>query len=241
MMGTGLLAIGGCKMGYSPLLRDLPHEERPRERMMQYGAESLSHAELLAILLRTGTRSESAVMLAQRILNQAGYLRYLHDMSVTELTAIRGIGTAKAIQLKAGLELGKRMARSRHADAATIRSPEDAVEVLMESMRYYSKEHFVCLFLNTKNRIITQETITIGILDASLVHPREVFRAAVKCAAASILCAHNHPSGDPTPSLEDISLTKRLVAAGSVVGIELLDHVVIGDNQYVSLKEHGLM
>ncbi|MEW9105129.1 DNA repair protein RadC [Paenibacillus sp.] len=228
-------------MGHSPLLRDLPHEERPRERMMQYGAESISHAELLAILLRTGTRNESAITLAQRILNQVGQLRHLHDMSITELTAIRGIGDAKALQLKAGLELGRRMSRSCLEDALQIRQPQDAADLLMESMRYYDKEHFICLFLNTKNRIIAQETISIGILDASLVHPREVFKAALKCGAASIICAHNHPSGDPTPSPEDVALTRRLLEAGEIVGIELLDHLVIGDNQYVSLKERGLM
>lgn len=241
MMATGQSTTGGCKMGHSPLLRDLPHEERPRERMMQYGAESLSHAELLAILLRTGTRNESAITLAQRILNHVGQLRYLHDMSVTELTAIRGIGDAKALQLKAGLELGRRMSRSRLEDALQVRRPQDAADLLMESMRYYDKEHFICLFLNTKNRIMAQETVTIGILDASLVHPREVFKAALKCGAASIICAHNHPSGDPTPSPEDVALTRRLVEAGEIVGIELLDHLVIGDNQYVSLKERGLM
>lgn len=223
------------------LLRDLPHEERPRERMMQYGASSLSHAELLAILLRTGTRNESVVTLAQRILNHVGHLRHLHDMSVTELTTIRGIGDAKALQLKAGLELGRRMMRSRLEDALQIQQPQDAAELLMESMRYYDKEHFVCLFLNTKNRIVAQETVTIGILDASLVHPREVFRAAMKCGAASLICAHNHPSGDPTPSSEDIILTRRLMESGEIIGIELLDHLVIGDNQYVSLKERGLM
>ncbi|MBG9792307.1 hypothetical protein ABD76_07245 [Paenibacillus dendritiformis] len=228
-------------MEHYPLLRDLPHGERPRERMLQYGAEALSHAELLAILLRTGTKDESALVLAQRILNRAGHLRSLPDLSVTELTQTRGVGLAKAIQLKAGLELGRRMARSRSDDAITIRRPQDAAEWLMESMRYYQQEHFVCLFLNTKNRIIAQQTITIGILDASLVHPREVYRAALKYGAASIICAHNHPSGDPTPSPEDASITRRLVEAGEIVGIDLLDHLVIGDNQYVSLKERGLM
>lgn len=228
-------------MAKSPLLRDLPHDERPRERMMQHGAEALSHSELLAILLRTGTRDESAIMLAQRILNRVGHLRHLQELSITELTNIRGIGLAKAIQLKAGLELGRRMARARQEDAVTIRRPQDAADLLMESMRYYQKEHFVCLFLNTKNRIMAQETITIGILDASLVHPREVFRAAMKHGTASIICVHNHPSGDPTPSPEDVALTRRLMEAGEIVGIEVLDHLVIGDNQYVSLKERGLM
>ncbi|AOZ91911.1 RadC family protein [Paenibacillus crassostreae] len=223
------------------LLRDLPHEERPRERMMQYGAESLSHAELLAILLRTGSHKESAIHLAQRIMNKVGSIRNLVDLSIDELTQIKGIGNAKAIQLKAGIELGQRLARARMSEKVTIRSPQDAVDVLSEQLRYLQKEHFVCLFLNTKNHIIAQETLSMGSLNASIVHPREVFRAAIKCSSASIICAHNHPSGDPTPSPEDISLTSRLVEAGQLIGIDVLDHVIIGDGDYISLKEQGLM
>ncbi|MCJ8013798.1 DNA repair protein RadC [Paenibacillus sp. KQZ6P-2] len=223
------------------MLRDIPHQERPRERMLQYGAGALSHAELLAILLRTGTRKESAIHLAQRILKQVGSMRRLVDMSIQELMAIKGIGSAKAVQLKAGIELGQRLARSRFEDPVVIRSPRDAAEVLMEQLRYLQKEHFVCLFLNTKNHIIAQETLSIGSLNASIVHPREVFRAAMKCSSASLVCAHNHPSGDPTPSPEDISLTSRLKEAGEIVGIEVLDHLIIGDGEFVSLKEQGLM
>lgn len=223
------------------MLRDLPHEERPRERMMQYGAEALSHAELLAILLRTGTQQESALHLAQRILMQAGNLRQLVDLSLEELMEIKGIGAAKALQLKAGIELGRRLALSRHTLSPTIRSPRDVSDLLSEQLRYLQKEHFVCLFLNTKNVVIAQETLSIGSLNAAVVHPREVFRAAIKCSSASIICAHNHPSGDPTPSKEDVQLTQRLIEAGSIVGIDVLDHIVIGDGQYVSLKERGLI
>lgn len=228
-------------MSMYPMLRDLPQEERPRERMIQSGAEALSHAELLAILLRTGTKQESALLLAQRLLNQIGSLSKLADMSLMELTRIKGIGPVKALQLLAGLELGRRISRIRHSDAVSIRRPEDAVDLVMESMRHLRKEHFVCLFLNTKNRVLAQETVSIGTLDASLVHPREVFRAAIKHGAASMICVHNHPSGDPTPSREDVDITKRLMEAGELVGIEVLDHIVIGDNQYVSLKERGLV
>lgn len=223
------------------MLRDLPHEERPRERMMQYGAEALSHAELLAILLRTGTQQESALHLAQRILMQAGNLRQLVDLSLEELMEIKGIGVAKALQLKAGIELGRRLALSRHTLSPAIRSPRDVSDLLSEQLRYLQKEHFVCLFLNTKNVVIAQETLSIGSLNAAVVHPREVFRAAIKCSSASIICAHNHPSGDPTPSKEDVQLTQRLIEAGSIVGIDVLDHIVIGDGQYVSLKERGLI
>ncbi|WP_238652089.1 RadC family protein [Paenibacillus piscarius] len=225
----------------SLMLRDLPHEERPRERMMHYGAESLSQAELLAILLRTGAQSESAIHIAQRLLNIAGGLRGLADLSIEELTTIKGIGPAKAVQLKAGIELGRRMANSRLTEAVVIRSPQDAAEILTEQLRYLQKEHFICLFLNTKNHVIAQETLSMGSLNASIVHPREVFRAAMKCSSAAIICAHNHPSGDPTPSPEDISLTSRLVQAGEIVGIDVLDHLVIGDSSYVSLKQKGYM
>ncbi|MHA0857065.1 RadC family protein [Paenibacillus sp. CMAA1364] len=223
------------------LLRDLPHGERPRERMMNYGAEALSHAELLAILLRTGSHQESAIHLAQRIMKQVGSIRNLVDLSISELTQIKGIGNAKAVQLKAAIELGQRLSRARMSDVVTIRSPRDAVDLLSEQLRYLQKEHFVCLFLNTKNHVIMQETLSMGSLNAAIVHPREVFRAAIKCSSASIVCAHNHPSGDPTPSPEDISLTSRLVEAGHIIGIEVLDHVVIGDGNFVSLKEQGLM
>ncbi|AIQ20086.1 MULTISPECIES: RadC family protein [unclassified Paenibacillus] len=223
------------------MLRDLPHEERPRERMMHYGAESLSQAELLAILLRTGTRRESAIHIAQQLLGRAGGLRGLADLSIDELTNIKGIGPAKAVQLKAGIELGRRMANSRLTEPVTIRSPQDAAEILTEQLRYLQKEHFVCLFLNTKNHVIAQETLSMGSLNASIVHPREVFRAAMKCSSAAIICAHNHPSGDPTPSPEDISLTSRLLQAGEIVGIDVLDHLIIGDSRFVSLKEKGYM
>ena len=225
----------------SLMLRDLPHEERPRERMTQYGAEALSHAELLAILLRVGTKRESAIQLAQRILNQAGGLRRLGELGMADLTEIKGIGPAKAIQLKAAIELGKRMAVARLDEPVVIRSPRDAAELLTEQLRYLQKEHFVCLFLNTKNHVISRETLSMGSLNASIVHPREVFRAANKCGSASIICAHNHPSGDPAPSPEDIALTRRLTEAGELIGIDVLDHLIIGDNGFISLKEKGLL
>lgn len=209
--------------------------------MLQYGAEALSHAELLAILLRTGTRSESAIMIAQRILAQSGGLRGLADSGVEELVEIKGVGPAKAVQLRAAIELGRRMVASRLSESVVIRSPRDAAELLTEQLRYLQKEHFVCLFLNTKNVVIAQETLSIGSLNASIVHPREVFRAAIKYSSASIVCAHNHPSGDPAPSPEDIAITKRLVESGQIVGIDVLDHIVVGDGRFVSLKEQGFM
>lgn len=223
------------------MLRDIPDEERPRERMLRYGAGALSQTELLAILLRTGTRRESAIHMAQRLLGEIGGIRGMMDLSLEELTNMRGIGPAKAVQIKAGIELGQRLAKTRLPEARIIRSPRDAADLLMEELRYLQKEHFVCLFLNTKNHIIAQETLSIGSLNASIVHPREVFRAAIKCSSASLVCAHNHPSGDPTPSPEDIRMTRRLLEAGEIVGIDVLDHIVIGDGKFVSLKEQGLM
>ncbi|MFD7520900.1 DNA repair protein RadC [Paenibacillus chitinolyticus] len=222
-------------------LREIPPEERPRERMMQVGASSLSSAELLAILVRTGTYSESALALAQRILSDTGGLRGLVEASREELVRIKGIGDAKALQIMAGIELGRRISRTRTEEITTVRSPFDVFDLLKDELRYLQKEHFVCLFLNTKNHIIGRETLSIGSLNASIVHPREVFRAAIQRSSASIVCVHNHPSGDPTPSPQDIELTHRLTEAGDIIGIEVLDHIVIGDDRYVSLKEHGHM
>jgi len=223
------------------MMHQLPHSQRPRERMIAYGVDALSHAELLAILIRTGTKNQSAVQLSTNLLQQCGSLRELVDMSVDELTAIKGIGQAKALQLLAGIELGKRVARSKLGEVVTVRSPHDAAMYMMEEMRYLKKEHFVCLFLNTKNHIIGKETLSMGTLNASLVHPREVFRAAIRSSSASIICLHNHPSGDPSPSKEDIQITQRLVEAGTLLGIEILDHLIIGDDKFVSLKEQGYL
>lgn len=222
-------------------LRETPLHERPRERMLNQGAEALSNSELLAILLRTGTVEESVVRLAERILREAGSLKGLNEMRLEQLTSLKGVGPAKAMQIQASIELGRRLCRSSPEVRHTIRSPQDAVHLLMEDMRYLNKEHFVCLFLNTKNHVIGRETISVGSLNLTIVHPREVYRSAIQRSSAGIICAHNHPSGDPTPSREDVELTGRLVDAGDLIGIELLDHLVIGDGQFVSLKEKGLM
>lgn len=222
-------------------LRDVPDEERPRERMQQFGAHALSNVELIAILLRTGTISESAVSLAQKVLVQSGGLRNLVDVSTNQLMTIKGIGSAKALQILAGIELGRRLASTALDKMMTIRTPQDVANYLMEELRYLQKEHFVCLFMDTKNHVMGKETLSIGSLNASIVHPREVFRAAIKRGSASIICVHNHPSGDPHPSPEDIEMTNRLIEAGQIIGIEVLDHIIIGDLKFVSLKEQGYM
>ncbi|MGM1034705.1 MAG: RadC family protein [Bacillota bacterium] len=223
------------------LIRDYPKEERPRERFLQDGPQSLSNQELLALLLRTGSREESVLQLSVRLINSFKGLRLLKEASVEELTVIKGIGEAKAIQILASVELGRRINNLNDQDRYVIRSPEDGANYCMEEMRFLSQEHFVCLYLNTKNQVLQKTTVFIGSLNASIVHPREVFKEAFKRSAASIICLHNHPSGDPSPSREDIEVTKRLVECGKIIGIEVLDHIIIGEHKYVSLKEKGYL
>lgn len=225
----------------SIMIRDVPPHDRPRERMIADGPRSLSTHELLAILLRTGTKEESVLQLSNRILNEFEGLRLLKDASLEEITSIHGIGSAKAIQLMAAVEIGRRIGRLKYEDRFMIRSPEDAANYMMEEMRFLSQEHFVCLYLNTKNQIMHKQTLFIGSLNASIVHPREVFKEAFRRSAASIICLHNHPSGDPAPSREDIDVTKRLVECGKILGIDVLDHLIIGEKKYVSLKEKGYL
>lgn len=223
------------------MIRDVPPHDRPRERMIASGPSSLSNHELLAILLRTGSKEESVLQLSNRILNEFDGLRLLKDASIEEITAVKGIGSAKAIQLKAAIEIGRRIERLKYEDRFMIRSPEDAANYMMEEMRFLSQEHFVALYLNTKNQVMHKQTLFIGSLNASIVHPREVFKEAFRRSAASIVCLHNHPSGDPAPSREDIDVTKRLVECGKILGIDVLDHLIIGEKKYVSLKEKGYL
>ncbi|WP_026569810.1 MULTISPECIES: DNA repair protein RadC [Sediminibacillus] len=222
-------------------LKHVPKQDRPRERLIEKGPATLSNQDLLAILLGTGTKDESVTTLSQRVFMHFEGLDLLKDATIEELTAIRGIGTAKGVLILAAIEFGKRLHRFRPDERYVIRSPEDGADYIMEEMRNLNQEHFVVIFLNTKNQILHRQTIFIGSLNASIVHPREVFREAVKRSAASIICAHNHPSGDPSPSQEDIHVTKRLSECGKMIGIELLDHIVIGDRKFVSLKEKGYL
>ncbi|MBN8208466.1 DNA repair protein RadC [Bacillus sp. NTK071] len=221
------------------MIRDYPEEERPRERLMKDGPETLSNQELLAIILRTGTKQESVLQLSYRIIQYFEGLRLLKDASIEELTSLNGVGTAKAVQLIAAMELGRRVSRLQLEERYTIRSPEDGANYVMEDMRFLSQEHFVCLYLNTKNQVLHRQTVFVGSLNASIVHPREVFREAFRRSAASLICFHNHPSGDPTPSREDIEVTKRLAECGKMLGIDMLDHIIIGDQKFISLKEKG--
>ncbi|TDL35471.1 JAB domain-containing protein [Jeotgalibacillus sp. S-D1] len=223
------------------MIRDYKEEDRPRERLILQGPHSLSNQELIAILLRTGSKKESVLNLSNRLLHQFEGLRLLKEASLEEIMSINGIGEAKAVQIMAAIEMGRRIANLTFNDRYVIRSPEDGANFLMNEMRFLQQEHFVCLYLNTKNQVIHQQTVFIGSLNASIVHPREVFKEAFRRSAASIVCAHNHPSGDPSPSKEDIDVTRRLVECGKMIGIDILDHLIIGEKKYVSLKEKGYM
>ncbi|MFD2926112.1 RadC family protein [Halobacillus naozhouensis] len=225
----------------SIMIKDVPKQDRPRERLIELGAAQLSNQELLAILLGSGTKQESVTSLAQRLLIHFEGVILLKDATIEELTAIRGIGAAKAVLILSAIELGRRIQQMKPVERYMIRSPEDGADFVMEEMRELKQEHFIVLFLNTKNQVLHRQTIFIGSLNASIVHPREVFKEAVKRSAASIICAHNHPSGDPTPSQEDIHVTRRLQECGKMIGIELLDHLVIGDRKFISLKEKGYL
>lgn len=223
------------------LMRDIHEDGRPRERLLKQGAQSLSHQELIAILLRTGTKDVSAVELANRILQKVEKLHGLKEATIEELTAISGVGKVKAIQLIAAIELGRRLALKHHEERYTIRSPQDAAMYVMQELSSLMQEHFVALLLNVKNQVIDKRTIFIGSLNTSIVHPRELFREAIKRSAASIIIIHNHPSGNPVPSQEDIDVTNRLCEVGIVIGIEIIDHIIIGNHEYISLKEKGYM
>ncbi|HEY5563481.1 MAG TPA: DNA repair protein RadC [Clostridiaceae bacterium] len=220
---------------------DLPKNERPMERLFRYGASSISNVELLAIILRSGSAKNNVMALSNRLLNESGGLNGLLNCDVENLTKFNGIGKAKAAQLLALAEIAKRFKSFKSGDNYVIKSPEDAAYLVMDELRTYKKEYLKVILLNTKNLVISIEDVSIGSLNSSIVHPREVFSQAIKKSAASIVICHNHPSGDPTPSNEDINITKRLVESGKLLGIQLVDHLIIGDGVYISLKEKGLL
>lgn len=220
-------------------LFELPSQSRPRERMEEYGAAALANHELLAILLRTGTKDCNVLQLSMQVFSYFDDLYSLKHASLEELLAIPGIGRAKAVELLASIELGQRIARTPLLKEGAVTSSQFVGDLLVEEMKDLQQELVVCLFLNTKNEIIRKETIFKGTLNSSVAHPREIFKAAVKYSAARIILAHNHPSGDPEPSDADLDFTRRLFEAGHIMGIELLDHFIIGEDSYVSLKENG--
>jgi DNA repair protein RadC len=226
---------------YQPKIRDLPNGERPRERLKEYGPRYLSNTELIAILLRTGVKGENVLSMASRLLAKTDGLAGLGRRSFTELCAERGLSEAKACQLLAALELGRRFVSLAPQERAVIHAPQDVANLVMAEMASLDQEHLRVLLLNTKNEVLSIQEIYVGNVNSSMVRPSEVFRPAVRDNAPSIIVVHNHPSGDPTPSPEDVSITRELVSAGKLLNIDLLDHLVIGHgNRYISLNEKGL-
>lgn len=222
-------------------IKSLPEDERPREKLIKYGAETLSNVELLAIILKTGSKNASALELSRQLIsvNKSG-INALIDISVEELIEIKGIGPSKAAGVIAAVELGKRVSiseKSKHK----ISSPTDVSNYLMREMGDLKKEYFNIIMLDNKNHIIELHNVSIGSLNSAIVHPREVFKNAVRRSSASIILAHNHPSGNTSPSKEDISITKRLVECGDIMGIKVLDHIIVGKNEYFSFKEQSII
>ncbi len=225
---------------YHTLIKEMPKSERPRERLELYGEAALSNAELIAIALRTGSRTENALGLAQRLLTAFQGLGGLAQASVRELCEVSGIGPAKAAQLKAALELGRRLILSSGDSRPQITCPGDAANLFLAAMSTEAQEQLRVMLLDSRHRVQRMSVVYVGNVNTSMIRVAEVFRQAVKDNSAAIVVAHNHPSGDPTPSPEDVRVTEQMVRAGKMLDIEVLDHLIIGKQRYVSLKERGL-
>ena len=222
-------------------IHDLPITERPRERLQKLGAEALSTQEILALILGRGIAGESVMVTCQRLLSQFGDIKGISNASLEEMAKVRGIGLAKASQIKAAFELSRRLESYQGSSSEPIvKTPEDVNALVQAKLRGKKKEYFLALLLDTRSHLIRVAEISVGSLDSSIVHPREVYKEAVAASSASIIFVHNHPSGDPEASEDNIQLTKRLAEAGEVMGIDVLDHIIIGDKKYLSLKREGL-
>jgi DNA repair protein RadC len=230
--------MAGAEYHYT--IKELPSSERPRERLLKYGASNLSTSELLAIVLRSGIQKENALRLAQRLLTDHRNLAGLARAEPAELTTTRGIGDAKVAEIKAALELGKRLQVEAPEERAQVRSPADAANLLIPEMSLLEQEELYVLLLDTKNRVLDRHMIAMGSLNVTHIQVAELFKKAIRTNAPAIILAHNHPSGDPTPSPDDVAVTKQIVEAGKVLDVEVLDHLVIGGQRFVSLKERGL-
>lgn len=225
---------------YQPMIRDMAVNERPRERLMQAGSQAVSNSELLAIILRTGTGSENVLRLAERLLASFRDLSGLARASLTELQMVKGIGPAKAVEIKAALELGRRLMTLTPADRPRVTSPGDGANLLMGEMSLLEQEQLRVILLDTRNHVLRITTVYQGSLNSAQVRIGEIFKGAIKENAAAVIVAHNHPSGDPAPSQDDIRVTREMVKAGKLLDIQVLDHLVIGRGRFVSLKERGL-
>ncbi|RIM68560.1 RadC family protein [Staphylococcus xylosus] len=220
-------------------IKELANNQKPRERLINNGSAHLSDVELLAILINTGRKGFSSLDIANELLKSVESLKQLKALSINDLNKVKGIGLYKALILKAAFELGERMHSGSLEEKIQITSPQDVADFMMGKMEHLTQEKFIVLFLNSKNVIIKQKTIFIGTLNSSVIHPREIFSEAIKCASNAIVVLHNHPSGDTTPSKEDIRATNRLRECGEILGIDLLDHIIIGDHTYMSMVEDG--
>ena len=221
-------------------IKEMPKHLRPRERSLDVGMNNLSDQEVLAIIIRCGYREHTALDVSVNLLHRYGSLKNISQLTVEEMCKIKGIGKDKSIMLKAAFEIGRRSKLER-IEKKQILSSKDASVVLENNLRGLNKEHFIILMLNTKNYLLGVETVSIGSLNSSIVHPRELFKSAINKSAAAIILAHNHPSGDATPSKEDIEVTKRIKSGGQLLGIDVIDHIIIGDNCYYSFKEEKLI
>jgi len=222
-------------------VHDLPKAERPRERLKQFGPEALSAQELLALIIGRGVSKKSVMTIAQELLIKFGNVKAISEATIEELSEIKGIGFAKAVQIKACFELGKRKDLEPELKDFDIKEPQNIVKAIRASIKDKAKEHFKLILLNARNKILGISTISIGSLNASIVHPREVFKDAIVHNAYSVVLAHNHPSGDSEPSEDDLTITKRLKEAGKILGIEVIDHIIISKNGYFSFKDRGLI
>jgi len=222
-------------------IHDLPQEERPRERLRKVGVDNLSLQELLALIIEKGKRGENVLSIAQNLLAYFGNLAKIKEASIEELQEVKGIGFATACKLKAAFKLGEKALVSFEKYDQKIETPKDIFNLLKNDLRDKKKEHFKLLSLNSRSRLISIDDISVGTLTASLAHPREIFLPAIKNSADSIILVHNHPSGDPTPSKDDIKITKRLIKASQFLGIKIWDHLIIGGDKFFSFKEKGLL
>lgn len=221
-------------------LRSLPECDRPRERLRLHGQESLATAELIAIILGSGMKGKSVLQLAQEIISHFGSLEKLSQATLAELCAIKGLGPAKAVQLLAAIGLSTRLVRQGTINKSRVMGPSHVYELVRDDLEQQQRELFVVILLDTRGQLICKETVSVGTLSRALVHPREVFYPAIRHKAASLVVVHNHPSGDPAPSKEDITLTNDLIAAGRIIGIPVNDHIIVGHHAFVSLRQHGV-